>query len=509
MLFDDEEQIEVRYVISLAHHDISIYGGGEEVPEGELFIKRNALCLSRKTDAGEMTADGVTSKPFFLFADNTSLKEDIYFSMLRNQERKPDALHNPPVPLQFEVGHIINLVQRLHSSEEHLQTRWINAMVGRIFLGLYKTGDVENFIRAKITKKISRVKTPSFLSKIVLQKVDMGESAPYLTNPRLKDLTVDGDCVAEGDIKYTGNFRLEIAATARIELGSRFKAREIDLVLAVVVKKIEGHMMLRIKPPPSNRLWYTFTSMPKVEMSIEPIVSTRQITYTVILRQIENRIKEVIAESIVMPFWDDSAFFSTEGKKWRGGIWVDPTTSHEGHDAEDEAAEQGNVEAVEDLENDNIPGMDELDRSMSTPALEASQPSTTARKAARSVFNMASSKTTGSSTSVDTNKSAERLPAMRISSFASASTPVSSTDTTNVDAFKPASPPEHSHAAAAMAAISAKSNPATPVGSPGKSMNVQDKAGSFSSLSSSESASLPDQENLRPVRHAAYQNSMT
>lgn len=251
MLFDDEEQIEVRYVISLDHHHISIYGGGEAISDGELFIKRNALCLSRRSDTGELSADGIQSKPFFLFSDNTSQKEDIYFSILKNQDRTLEP--NPPIPLQFDVKHMIGLVQRLHSSEEHLQTRWINALIGRIFLGLYKTSDVENYIRAKITKKISRVKTPTFLSKIVLQAVDTGESAPYITNPRLKDLTVDGECSIEADIKYTGRFRLEVAATARIDLGSRFKVREVDLVIAVVVKRVEGHMQMRIKPPPSNR----------------------------------------------------------------------------------------------------------------------------------------------------------------------------------------------------------------------------------------------------------------
>jgi hypothetical protein len=300
MLFDDDAQLEVRHVISLAHHTVSIYSGEEDTPEGELFIKRNALCLSRRPDAGEVTVDGTISKPFFLFSENCSEKEDFYFALLRNQERRPNATDNPPVPLQYEVKDIITLVQRLHSSEEHLQTRWINAIIGRVFLALYKTTEVENYIRSKITKKISRVKTPSFLSRIALKKIDMGEAAPVITNPRLKDLTVDGELVVEADVKYSGNFRIEVAATARIDLGTRFKAREVNLLLAVVLKRIDGHAFLRIKPPPSNRFWITFETMPKIELHIEPIVSSTQITYTIILRQIENRIKEVVAESLVV-----------------------------------------------------------------------------------------------------------------------------------------------------------------------------------------------------------------
>ena len=506
--------LEVRYVLSLEHHDISIYGGGEHIPDGELFIKRNALCLSRKTDAGEMTADGIPSKPFFLFADNTSDKEDFYFAMLKNQERKPDALNNPPIPLQFDIKNMISLVQHLHSSEEHLQTRWFNAMIGRIFLGLYKTTDVENFVRAKITKKISRVKKPSFLSGIVLRNVDMGEGAPLITNPRLKELTVEGDCIIEADLRYAGNFRLEIAATARIDLGTRFKAREVNLLLAVVLKKVEGHVFARVKPPPSNRIWLTFSQPPKIEMSIEPIVSARQITYTVILRQIENRIKEVISESIVMPYWDDIAFYSTEGKRWRGGVWVDDTPSHIPPDLATAAAEDGDVDEVEHIESDVV--SDPIlpsEKSMSVPSLETSQPSPIySRKGTRSLFNLTNTKATASSSSVDTSKSyiSEKPRVLRHGSFTSASSPIVGMDVTNVDAFKAATPPEHSDAASAMAAISARSHTSspdeTPLGSPPRPSVF--KTESESSASSNEHDMLDDSHaTLMPDHASDDQNS--
>jgi len=506
--------LEVRYVLSLEHHDISIYGGGENIPDGELFIKRNALCLSRKTDAGEMTADGIPSKPFFLFADNTSDKEDFYFAMLKNQERKPDALNNPPIALQFDIKNMISLVQRLHSSEEHLQTRWINAMIGRIFLGLYKTTDVENFVRAKITKKISRVKKPSFLSGIVLRNVDMGEGAPLITNPRLKELTVEGDCVIEADLRYTGNFRLEIAATARIDLGTRFKAREVNLLLAVVLKKVEGHVFARVKPPPSNRLWLTFSQPPKIEMSIEPIVSSRQITYTVILRQIENRIKEVIAESIVMPYWDDIAFYSTEGRRWRGGIWVNDTPSHTPPDLDTAAAEDGDVDEVEHIESEVVSNpIPTPEKSMSVPSLETSAPPPTySRKTARSLFNLTNTKATASSSSVDTSKShaSEKPRVLRHGSFTSASSPIVGMDVTNVDAFKAITPPEHSDAVSAMAAITARSYASspdeTPLGSPPRLSGFK-KTESESSTSSAEHDMLEDSHATLMPDHAGDDQS--
>jgi hypothetical protein len=494
MLFDDEEQLEVRHVVSLAHHNVSIYSGGDETPEGELFIKRNAICLSRKTDVGELTADGRASKPFYLFSELCSEKEDFYFAMLRNQERRPDSNDNPPIPLQYDVKDIITLVQKLHSSEEHLQTRWINAIIGRIFLALYKTSEMENFIRAKITKKISRVKKPSFLSRIVLQHIDLGEAAPVVTNPRLKDLTVDGELVVEADVRYSGNFRIEVAATARIELGTRFKAREVNLLLAVVVKRFEGHAMIRIKPPPSNRIWLTFSTMPKIDMTIEPIVSSRQITYTLILRQIENRIKEVIAESLVIPNWDDIPFFQPENKLWRGGIWADGRVAHRSSDPETTAAQDGDVDELTNLEAaqaEAISALPEVEKSISMPAIDSSPSSTMfSRKPPKSALNLQNSKASACSSSVETRNSTPEKPpkVLRSGSFATASSPVVSTDVINADAFKDSTPPEHSHAMAAISALSQTSSPShTPVGSPSGPSSGMEKTGSQSSASSRDS----------------------
>ena len=495
MLFDDEEQLEVRHVISLAHHNVSIYSGGNGTPEGELFIRRNALCLSRRTDAGALTPDGKASKPFYLFSENCSEKEDFYFALLRNQEQKPDANDSPPIPLQYDVKDIITLVQKLHSSEEHLQTRWINAIIGRVFLALYKTPEMENFIRAKITKKISRVKTPSFLSKIVLERVDLGEAAPVITNPRLKDLTVDGELVVEADVRYSGNFRIEVAATARIELGTRFKAREVNLLLAVVVKRVEGHAMIRIKPPPSNRIWLTFSTNPKIDMTIEPIVSSRQITYTLILRQIENRIKEVVAESLVLPNWDDIPFFHPENRTWRGGIWAHEIVAHRPEDSETAAAQEGDVDEVTHLEAEHrnaIAALPEVEKSMSMPTIEASPSGGIfARKASKkSALNLQQSQHIGSSTSAESRASAPEMPprALRSGSFASASSPIVSTDVTNADAFKDSTPPEHSHAMAAISALSQSTSPShTPIGSPYEPHSGMEKGGSYSSASSRES----------------------
>lgn len=183
MLYEDSEQLEVKHVISLEHHRVSVSGAEDQIPEGELWIKRNAIKLTRTT-----TFEDAKSKPFYFFSENCSDKEDFYFAMLQNQELGPDTSNNPPRPQKYDAKHIIGLVQRLHSSEEQLQTRWINGLVGRLFLALYRTQDLENFVRKKITKKIARVKKPAFLSDIILRRIDLGESAPQITNVSLDSI---------------------------------------------------------------------------------------------------------------------------------------------------------------------------------------------------------------------------------------------------------------------------------------------------------------------------------
>lgn len=416
MLYDDIQQLEVRYVISLEYHDIDIYGGGEEIPESELWIKRNAIRLRRKQ---VQIGDKNSSLPFFLFSENCSEKEDFYFALLSNVQKSSGD--NLPVPQEFETHHIISLVQGLHSSEEQLQTRWLNALIGRLFLAVYKTPELEALIRQKLTKKISRVKKPDFITKLALQKIDTGTGAPFITNPRLKDLTVNGDCTVEADMEYSGGFRIEIAATVRIDLGKRLGAREVDIVLAATLKKLQGHLLLRLKPPPSNRLWMSFEKVPKIEMKLEPIVSSRQITYGVILRAIESRIIEVLAETLVLPFWDDTPFAHTEGETFRGGIWKKDVKQAESTEIKDEVAED-EAEAGAGSGTPDLVSKDE--RVMSMPVLaDASAATAAARKSFTSLKQATAEAGDGAKTPERTTHQAPpRI--MRSSSFASAADPM-------------------------------------------------------------------------------------
>lgn len=461
MLFDDEEQLEVRHVISLAHHRIGLYSGGDVTPEGELFIKRNAISLTRKLNEPDHTPDNQGSRPFYLFSENCSAKEDFYFAMLKNQQHTFGFEHVAPNPKQFELKSIISLVQKLHSSEDQAHSRWINAMIGRVFLGVYKTRDLETFINDKITKKISRVKRPSFLTNIKIQQIDTGDAAPYLANLKLKDLNVEGECVVEADLRYTGSFRIEVAATARIDLGARFKVREVNLILAVVLRRLEGHVLFKIKPPPSNRIWFSFQTMPKLEMTIEPIVSSRQITYAVITRQIENRIKEVFAETLVQPFWDDIPFFNTEHKQLRGGIFEGDDAVKSSPQPAETLAHVGDGEipdlldaAVTQTHDDTQP----IEKSQTMTVIDPLEPALSPLERKPDKVGTALPGF-ASSTGVDITPPAP-VHSPRI--VKTSTEPIVGTETTHADLFKPSSSPPD-YAINHIAALRSRSQDASPI----------------------------------------------
>lgn len=462
MLYDDSEQLEVRHVISLAHYDVDIYGGGEQIPEGELWIKRNCIRLRQRSQSASPPDDTLPdAKPFFLFSDNCSEKEDFYHAILQSQDQRTDA----PKPLKFDTPDLVRLVQQLHASEEYLHTRWINAIVGRVFLAMYKTEQVEQYIWNKITKKISRVPKPALISKINLQKIDMGTLPPFITNPKLRELTVDGDLTVEADVSYKGNFRVEISAIARIELGSRFKAREVTLVLATTLKKLEGHILVRMKPPPSNRLWMTFETAPKMELSLEPIVSSRQITYGVILRAIESRLREVVSETLVLPNWDDIPFKDTEDNPFRGGIWTNDAKKE--HDTVD----------LDTIIEPEVPVVDNDDTEINESDAELRSPAPTEKS-------IPASFSSTDSTEIKSPRPSVKPKAMRSGSFTSAATPIVNVDSSNVSATRSEHHRERQDdAASAMKTISMSqptSPSATPVRSPAHPSSISDSRRSTS-----------------------------
>ncbi|ONH66928.1 Testis-expressed sequence 2 protein [Cyberlindnera fabianii] len=374
-LYKSEEQKDVQHVIVLSNNIVTIWP--RDLRDGELFTKKTAICLLKRKAKKQVdqppksSAASLSEKEseatydilenghippggmgFFIYCDTNYEKEDWYFALINATKRdnfeptgteldqiEPSIYANA---LHFKTADILSLIQTLHSSEGQLQTRWLNAAVGRIFLALQSTDFFERVVETKLLKKLAKINRPGFLEEFQVKKIDIGNAAPFISFPKLETLNPDGSMRVSFKFSYSGKLSLQVATKANISLGAAFKTREVGLLLAVTLNKLEGPLVISVKPPPSSRIWWTFEKMPSMDLTIEPVVSQRQITYGMVTKAIENKFRDAIKESLVEPYWDDISFFDTTDEFYRGGIWdikKRPTTDT--HQADDEVKAEG------------------------------------------------------------------------------------------------------------------------------------------------------------------------
>lgn len=353
-LYKDELKKDLQHVIVLSNNVVTVWP--RNLTDGELFSKKSAICILKKksrrgSDAPPKSSSASLSQfdedstldilekgglppknmGFFVYPDTNYEKEDWYFDLIKATKREdfvatggefdkiePSIYANP---LHFKTADIISLIQTLHSSEGQLQTRWLNAIIGRLFLSFQNTEYFENIVKSRIMKKLEKINKPGFLDEFQIKKIDVGESAPFISYPKLVELNPDGSTKISLQFSYRGKLSLQVSTTANINLGSAFKTREVSLLLAVTLNRLEGPLLLSIKSPPSSRFWYTFEENPDIDLTVEPVVSQRQISYSMINKVIENKLINAVKESLVYPSWDDLTFFNTSGEFYRGGIW--------------------------------------------------------------------------------------------------------------------------------------------------------------------------------------------
>ncbi|TYH68184.1 hypothetical protein ES332_D06G240300v1 [Gossypium tomentosum] len=76
---------------------------------------------------------------------------------------------------------------------------------------------------------------------------------------------------------------------------------QVPLTLSVRVASLRGTLRLYIRPPPSDQLWFGFTSMPDIEFVLVSSIGDHKITNGHIALFLINRFKAAIRETMVLP----------------------------------------------------------------------------------------------------------------------------------------------------------------------------------------------------------------
>lgn len=319
------------------------------ISDGSLFTKKTCISIWKKhtaylSESGEVQfRKGGPSDQFFIYLDLNTDKEDWYFALIQATKLSNSSFGTSTSTTNLEVDKalsaeyfaqtahfktkdMLQLIQTLNSTEGQHSSQWFNALLGRLFLSFQHTETLSNALKERIYKKLRKINKPGLLDDFSIETVDVGNGAPLITNAKLLDLTPEGLTRVSFDLLYTGHLHLIIATKVNINLGSRFKKREMDIKLSITAKKVEGPVVILVKPPPSNRLWYAFQSEPLLDIDVEPVLSTRQLSNNMVTNMIKSKFKEAIKESIVLPYMDDMVYYTTTSEIYRGGIWKRPET---------------------------------------------------------------------------------------------------------------------------------------------------------------------------------------
>uniref|UniRef100_A0A8R7QRJ5 SMP-LTD domain-containing protein n=1 Tax=Triticum urartu TaxID=4572 RepID=A0A8R7QRJ5_TRIUA len=233
-----------------------------------------------------------------------------------------------------------------------------NLLISRLFFDAKMSDDISKSIKTRLQRKLSNMRTASYIGEITLTDFSLGELPPYLRRMRVVPRDLNELWAFEFDFEYCSEIILN--AEARLEVqepelkkdimratpeadtnGNQFEpsqllasvvededeadvlrrskstgrtsrwktilhsitdhVSQVPFSLAIKVTSIRGTMRMHIKPPPSDQIWYGFTSMPELVWELESSVGDRKITNSHIASLISNRIKASLHQSLVLP----------------------------------------------------------------------------------------------------------------------------------------------------------------------------------------------------------------
>ncbi|KAL6942011.1 hypothetical protein ACO0QE_003175 [Hanseniaspora vineae] len=340
-LYEDENHEGLTNAIVLKDTIVTIWPNNETIGENALFTKRTCIAIfknrlyNRDTKQIELPSLSAPSNlMFFCYFDDNSVKEDWYFALLdASKSNAPSASSSsfnttcpemkPPITAHFKTKDMLKLVQIINSTEGQLSTKWLNVILGRLFLSFKENEKMSNIIKNKIYTKLSKINTPGYFDGFKIIHLYPGDVAPIFTNPKTRQISIEGDCEVSVDVAYAGNLVVQMSAILSVPMGFK-KPKNLPVDVKLILKKLNGTLVFKMKKPPSNRIWYCFEHDPEMDMDIEPLVSNRNFNYNMITGLMKSKIQDALKESLVFPFMDDIVYYTLDEYQdyfYKGGVW--------------------------------------------------------------------------------------------------------------------------------------------------------------------------------------------
>ncbi|KAI8338764.1 hypothetical protein BC941DRAFT_395116 [Chlamydoabsidia padenii] len=290
--------------------------------EAELFGRLMSICLTPNLNP-------TTSSTYYLSCRRPIDKEDWYFAMKAASQQ----IQLVDQSLMYDTFAMTQLRGILSSTPSQVEAQCWNAIMGRMFLGIYKTDHWHQLWHTKMKNKLARVNTDGMirLSPFQLQHISMGDTIPCLTNTTLQEFGADGHCVIHGDLTYDGTVLVVIRTdfhwpTLINKKKKANAAASLPLMLSIKLRHCSGKVVFKVKPPPSGRIWAGFQDMPMMEWEVTPVVMETHIKWSMVINMIQAKLKELVLDTLVVPNMEDFPFFDSDGL---GGIFgkMDNTTA--------------------------------------------------------------------------------------------------------------------------------------------------------------------------------------
>ncbi|SAM01782.1 hypothetical protein [Absidia glauca] len=378
--FDSEQEKVCHLIIPMHDYSVSLFPK-EGKKESELFNRTMSICLAPKNISANN--NDTSSRHYYLSCKRPTDKEDWYLALkaatyLLSEDDPKNAHHMDwQDSTLYDAPAMAKLQGQLNGTPAQLQAQCWNALMGRLFLGIYKTEHWRQLWHNKMKNKLDKInayqrlqlqqqhqqhqrsgnttskrRSMMKLSPFQLELISMGETIPCLTETKLVEFSANGNCVIHGQLEYTGDFLVVIRTDFRYlwpTLASTFERKKkattiptpsssngaasttsttttnaeslpgsLPLILSIKLRRCSGKVVFKIKPPPSGRVWAAFETMPKMEWEVTPIVMDKQIKWSLVIKLIQAKIKEMVMESLVMPNMEDFPFFDSDGL---GGIF--------------------------------------------------------------------------------------------------------------------------------------------------------------------------------------------